>query len=69
MFTVPKTKGSAAGIELSTRVVAAFERQAARQAVERTEWADCYENHDLVFARDSLKLAPQPVERLHRGRR
>ena len=39
MFTAPKTKGSAAGIGLSTRVVAALQRQAARQAIERAEWA------------------------------
>jgi integrase len=51
MFTAPKTKGSAAGVGLSTRVVAAFQRQATHQAVERAEWAECYENEDLVFAR------------------
>jgi len=51
MFTAPKTKGSAAGVGLSKRVVAAFQQQATRQAVERAEWAECYEDDDLVFAR------------------
>jgi integrase len=50
MFTAPKTKGSAAGVGLSARVVAAFERQRSRQAGGRAEWAECYEDHDLVFA-------------------
>jgi hypothetical protein len=51
LFTAPKTMGSAAGVGLSARVVAAFKRQAERQALERAEWADCYEDGDLVFAR------------------
>jgi integrase len=67
MFTAPKTKGSAAGVGLSTRVVAAFERQAVRQAVGRAEWAECYENHDLVFARvNGAPLRPDWVlDRFH----
>jgi len=40
MFTAPKTKESAAGVGLSARVVAAFERQRSRQAVARAEWAE-----------------------------
>ena len=48
MFTAPKTKGSAAGVGLSARVVAASERQRSRQAGGHAEWA---EDHDLVFAR------------------
>jgi integrase len=47
MFTAPKTKGSAASVGLSARVVAALKRQAA----ERTEWGDAYADDDLVFAR------------------
>jgi hypothetical protein len=41
-FTARKAKGSAAGVGLSARMVAAFEQQRRRQAVERTEWAACY---------------------------
>lgn len=65
MFTAPKTKGSAAGVGLSTRVVAALKRQAARQAVERAEWTEAYEDDDLVFARaNGAPLRPDWV--LHR---
>ncbi len=48
MFTAPKTRGSAAGVGLSARVVAAFEQQRSRQAVERAEF---YEDDDLVLPR------------------
>jgi integrase len=67
MFTAPKTKGSAAGVGLSARVVAAFERQRSRQALARAEWAECYENHDLVFARvNGAPLRPDWVlDRFH----
>lgn len=67
MFTAPKTTGSAAGVGLSARVVAAFKRQAQRQAVERAEWADCYEDDDLVFARvNGAPLRPDWVlDRFH----
>jgi hypothetical protein len=41
-FTARKAKGSAAGVGLSARMVAAFEQQRRRQAIERTEWAACY---------------------------
>lgn len=66
MFTAPTTKGSAAG-GLSTRVVAALQRQAARQAVERAEWAECYQDDDLVFARvNGAPLRPDWVlKRFH----
>jgi len=53
MFTAPKTKGSAAGVGLSSRVVAALKHQSARQAVERAEWGEAYEDDDLVFAREN----------------
>jgi integrase len=67
MFTAPKTKGSAAGVGLSPRVVAAFKRQAARQAVERAEWGAAYGNEDLVFARENgAPLRPDRVlDRFH----
>jgi integrase len=67
MFTAPKTKGSAVGVGLSARVVAAFERQRTRQAAERTEWAECYEDQGLVFARVNGKpLRPDWVlDRFH----
>ncbi len=62
MFTAPKTKGSAAGVGLSARVVGALKRQAARQAVERAEWAEAYEDDDLVFARENgAPLRPEYV--------
>ncbi|MGQ0776791.1 MAG: site-specific integrase [Pseudonocardiales bacterium] len=62
MFTAPKTKGSAAGVGLSGRVVAALKRQAARQAVERAEWAEAYEDDELVFARENgAPLRPDGV--------
>lgn len=67
MFTAPKTKGSAAGVGLSARVVAALRRQLARQAVERAEWAEAYEDDDLVFARvNGAPLRPDRVlDRFH----
>ena len=67
MFTAPKTKGSAAGVGLYARVVAAFQRQATRQAVERAEWIECYEDDDLVFARvNGASLRPDWVlDRFH----
>ena len=67
MFTAPKTKGSAAGVGLSARVVAAFERQRSRQILERAEWAECYADHDLVFAQVNGKpLRPDRVlDRFH----
>jgi hypothetical protein len=63
MFTAPKTKGSAAGVGLSTQVVAALQRQ----AVERAEWAECYQDDDLVFARvNGAPLRPDWVlKRFH----
>ncbi|MGH4013151.1 MAG: site-specific integrase [Pseudonocardiaceae bacterium] len=67
MFTAPKTKGSAAGVGLSSRVVAALQRQSARQAVERAEWAEAYEDDGLVFARENgPPLRPDRVlDRFH----
>jgi len=67
MFTAPKTKGSAAGVGLSSRVVAALKRQSARQAVERAEWGEAYEDDDLVFARENgAPLRPDWVlDRFH----
>lgn len=47
----PKTRGSAAGVGLSQRVVDALTRQRARQNGQRLEWGDAYEDGDLVFAR------------------
>lgn len=52
-FTPPKTAGSAAGVGLSSRVVAALRRQQASQAVERALWAEAYEDGDLVFPREN----------------
>ncbi|MCA1709059.1 MAG: site-specific integrase, partial [Actinobacteria bacterium] len=67
MFTAPKTKGSAAGVGLSSRVVAALQRQSARQAAERAEWAEAYEDDGLVFARENgAPLRPDRVlDRFH----
>ena len=67
MFTAPKTKGSAAGVGLSARVVGALKRQAARQAIERAEWSETYQDDDLVFARENgAPLRPDKVlDRFH----
>ena len=68
VFTTPKTKGSAAGVGLSKRVVAALERQRARQDAERADWGDAYQDGDLVFAReDGRPLRPEYVLRRFRA--
>jgi integrase len=62
VFTAPKTRGSAAGVGLSSRVVAALEAQRARQDAERTEWGEAYQDGGLVFAReDGHPLRPEYV--------
>lgn len=48
-FGEPKTKGSAAGVGLSSRVVAALQRQRDRVEIERMEWAEAYQDGGLVF--------------------
>lgn len=64
MFTAPKTKGSAAVVGLSRRVVAALARQRARQDLDRADWAEAYTDDDLVFARpDGAPLRPEKVLR------
>ena len=61
----PKTAGSAAGVGLSDRVVAALVRQRERQVFEALEWADGYSDSGLVFTReDGTMLRPEHV--LHR---
>lgn len=67
MFTAPKTKGSAAGIGLSPRVVAALVRQASLQEIERAQWGTAYEDDRLVFARENgAPLRPNYVlKRFH----
>lgn len=68
MFTEPKTTGSAAGVGLSGRVVEALKAQSARQAVERAEWDEAYEDNDLVFARENgAPLRPENVLRRFRA--
>lgn len=60
VFTTPKTRGSAAGVGLSRRVVAALERQQARQNAERAEWGEAYTDFGLIFARaDGNPLRPE----------
>ena len=62
VFTAPKTKGSSAGVGLSARVVAAFERQRRRQDAERAEWGESYQDIGLVFARENgTPLRPEYV--------
>lgn len=62
VFTAPKTRGSSAGVGLSARVVAAIERQRERQAAERAEWGDAYQDLELVFARENGQpLRPERV--------
>jgi integrase len=60
----PKTVGSAAGVGLSDRVVAALVRQRERQVFEALEWADGYSDGGLVFTReDGTMLRPEYVLR------
>jgi integrase len=60
----PKTAGSAAGVGLSDRVVAALVRQRERQVFEALEWADGYSDSGLVFTReDGTMLRPEHVLR------
>jgi integrase len=63
----PKTVGSAAGVGLSPRVVAALLRQRERQVFDVLTWSDGYSHGDLVFAReDGSLLRPEYVrKRLH----
>jgi len=62
VFTAPKTKGSSAGVGLSARVVAAFERQRERQDAGRAEWGEAYQDIGLVFARENgTPLRPEYV--------
>lgn len=61
-FGPPKTKGSAAGVGLSGRVLNALEVQRQAQAAERVLWATAYVDRDLVFARqDGEPLRPRYV--------
>jgi len=58
----PKTAGSAAGVGLSGRVLAALEVQRDAQVAERGQWATAYVDHDLVFARqDGEPLRPRYI--------
>jgi len=60
----PKTVGSAAGVGLSARVVAALVRQRERQVFDSLTWAVGYERGDLVFARENGSLLrPEYVRR------
>ncbi len=60
----PKTAGSAAGVGLSPRVVAALQRQRERQVFEALEWAEGYEDSGLVFTRENgTMLRPEYVLR------
>jgi integrase len=67
VFTAPKTDASAAGVGLSSRVVAALRRQRERQDGERAEWGGAYEDDGLVFARENgAPLRPEHVlKRFH----
>lgn len=62
VFTAPKTRGSSAGVGLSARVVAAFERQRRRQDADQVEWGEAYQGLGLVFARENgTPLRPEYV--------
>lgn len=66
-FTTPKTKGSAAEVGLSKRVVEALARQGVRQDAERAAAGAAYDDHGLVFARpDGKPLRPEYVLRKFR---
>jgi len=62
VFSEPKTRASAAGVGLPSRVVTALEVQAMRQQMERDEWAEEYDDLRLVFARESgAPIRPEHV--------
>lgn len=52
-FGAPKTKGSAAGVGLSGRVVTALEQQRKRQAADRAKWTTAWSDTGLVFTREN----------------
>ncbi len=58
VFTSTKTEDSTAWVGLSRRAVAALKIQQARQAIERAEWGDDYEDNDLLFARENGAARP-----------
>jgi integrase len=53
VFTRPKTRSSEASVPLTERAVGALLDQRLRQDTLRAEWAESYEDGDLVFARES----------------
>jgi integrase len=62
VFSEPKTRASAAGVGLPSRVVAALRVQQMRQDLERAEWGSAYQDGDLVFAReDGSPIRPEHV--------
>lgn len=64
VFTRPKTRTSLGWVGLSTRVVDALHRQAARQQRQRLHAAARYEDTDLVFTRaNGQPLRPEYVLR------
>jgi hypothetical protein len=65
VFPEPKTRASAAGVGLPSRVVTALEVQEMRQQLERDEWGEAYEDQGLVFAREN----GAPIRPEHVGKR
>lgn len=62
VFGTPKTRGSAAGVGLSTRVVEALRKYREQQLIERAVWGDAYEDNGLVFTRENgAPLRPESV--------
>jgi integrase len=66
VFTTPKTKGSAAGVGLSRRVVEVLRRQ-PRQDADRAKWGAEYVDNGLSFARENGEpIRPERVLRRFR---
>jgi hypothetical protein len=53
IFTRPKTRSSEASVPLTERAVGALLDQWLRQETVRDNWAEAYQDGDLVFARES----------------
>jgi integrase len=64
VFSEPKTRASAAGVGLPSRVGTALEVQAMRQQLERDESGEAYADQRLVFARENgAPIRPEHVSK------
>ncbi len=68
VFTRPKTKASEASVPLTERAVGALLDQRLRQESLQEQWAEAYEDGDLVFARENgAPLRPDYVTKRFRA--